>query len=276
MRSPGVIARPALLAALVGAAASPLADAAYTGLLIREEPSLSTAASQDLGHPTSVLRLVARFDAPGAAGQIGEPGLENNVVVVEADLSLAPPQTSLFQTPPPFGSDAPPSAALLALEPTLAFDSYVSIGVQTVEDGGDANTQFGPDWIDAGFRQTGVTGTYFASAPPLTGNALGAADEDGEVFLAQLTIEGLDLGDQGSLFERFAQAAPAPPPPDIPEDSLYTRSLLRTDLLTGDLRVFTHRQFGGFDVHDIRFIPSPGGFGVALLAAGVAAHRRRR
>jgi hypothetical protein len=251
------------------------AHAAYEGLRIREQPSLSADASAQTGRPTTVLRLYAQFDGPGTAGTLGDPGLANNVVVVESDLRLRGADRDLFQSP--FGSDSSPNLGLLGVDPTLQYDSYVSIGVSSLSGGqDDDNTEFAPDWQDAGFGRRSVQGTYFASAPPITGNALGAANAEGEVFLAQLTIENLDLSGADQPLSLYAPGTLSPPTPDIPQGSFYTASFLETDLLSGRLRVFTHKQFTGFDVHDIFFVPSPGATAPILAAALLAATRRRR
>lgn len=142
-----------------------------------------------------------------------------------------------------FGQATAPGSALVAAFPSLAFDTFVTIGVK-INDGSDATaTDF--DYLDIGNK---ISGGWFADPDSGQGDAInGTLKEDGNywVLVAQLTIDDKpDNGVAGSMIV-FWQEAPG----------------------KGEQQIF-----GSFDNQ----VPSPGALALLGLAGLVGAHRRRR
>ncbi len=114
-----------------------------------------------------------------------DAGDQVNAVYGEAGAALhIESSTSFYQNA--FGSQTPPSAALIAVFPSLAFDSFVSIGRLTDTDNG--MLEIGIDW--AAFEGSGGAidtdnGSWFA-----TPDNAQVHEVDGRVLIGQFTTDG--------------------------------------------------------------------------------------
>ncbi len=84
-----------------------------------------------------------------------------------------------------YGGNTPPSPALIAVFPSLAFDSFVSIGLLTDTD--DGMLEIGIDWgaFEAGGPIFTDNGSWFA-----TPDNAQVHEVDGRVLLGQFTVAG--------------------------------------------------------------------------------------
>lgn len=256
--TPRACRRSLLWLLLAGPFGSSAADGAFTHAELREVPALSQSASDDLLEPAKVYHLVAVFDGPGVAGPLGTPGIENNVVVVEADFGLRDADASFYQAPPPFAGDGPPDRSNSIFSPYITHDTYASLGVYNAADG-VTNTRFASDWIAAGFSPDWVEGSWFTALPPVAGGDLGAANQFGEVFLGQFTVLGLDAANRGI------------------DETPETITDIETDVFAGRIRIFTQQRDGGASVQVVNLIPAPSSIlaPAAFALAGVGRWRRR-
>ena len=114
-----------------------------------------------------------------------DAGDQVNAVYGEAGAALhIESSTSFYQNA--FGSQTPPSAALIAVFPSLAFDSFVSIGRLTDTD--DGMLEIGIDW-DAFEGSGGAIDTDNGSWFATPDNAQ-VYEVDGRVLIGQFTTDG--------------------------------------------------------------------------------------
>ncbi len=113
-----------------------------------------------------------------------DAGDQVNAVYGDAGAALhIESSTSFYQNF--FGGNTPPSAALIAVFPSLEFDSFVSIGLLTDTD--DHMLEIGIDWgaFEAGGSIFTDNGSWFAT--PDNGQV---HEIDGRVLIGQFTVVG--------------------------------------------------------------------------------------
>jgi hypothetical protein len=219
-----------------GLAAASTAHAGFVGWDMRVDVG-ATADAQALGGAlagATVYRMYAVFDSEG----------DKVLNVFNADFATTDGSTLYQDT---FGGNVAPNAAFVAVFPTLAFDSFVTINELT--NGGSTSIATDPDFA---FTTNGVVGGWFNSNPP---NNQGATVLNGSVWEAlvgQFTV----VGGTGALI-------------DGPTGNTDGRWFGQASITYNDATGAT-QQFAGQG-----FIPTPGA--VALFGlAGLTAGRRRR
>ncbi len=195
------------------------ASADYTGLLVEES---TDAAADALG--LAVVDVYATFD--NAADEILTA---TALGVTTTDLN------GFWQHP--LGSDLAPLDSLIALDSTLAYDSFVTVGA--------ASTSLIPgaftvDVDSLAFNNVGLLNGTWASLP---GNPDAFAGGDSRVLLARLTV---NQGEDVSGMISVSWANGGPPSIEIPESFAYST------------------------------VPAPGALALLGLAAGLGRGRRRR
>ncbi len=136
-----------------------------------------------------VVNVYIEFDRPGEDHMIAVAGTPN------APLNISVVGGTFYQHA--FGSDHAPSAALVAAFPSLAFDTFVSIGVKKVGAGGqpvDA-TLLTPTWPGFGPSTPTMTTDGWAITPPNPqGNPFDAVNSfpgNGHILIGQFsTLDG--------------------------------------------------------------------------------------
>ena len=155
----------------------------------------TTSKPNDFG--LLVVNVYAVFDSPGEDGMVAVAGTPNNplTIVVEG---------GVFYNSP-FGNDQAPCGCLFGVFPSLAFDTFVSIGKKT--SAGDT-TLISPGWPAAG-----ITGSVFTTdasgwvVTPLAaqGNPFDPANSfpgNGQILLAQFsTANGTEI--HGTFLLKF-------------------------------------------------------------------------
>ncbi len=105
-----------------------------------------------------------------------------------------------YQTPEPFGSDFRPKQGFIDIEPTLEWDTYVSVGKKTVVKNSESPVTgfpgFGFPDRDGDGRPDAISSGWGATDPTNQDIHATFNTDSGqfEVFLAQLSIIGLDAG----------------------------------------------------------------------------------
>ncbi len=172
--------------------ATTLGLAAGTAALIATNPAVATLTG---------IVVVAEPQAPDLVvcnvyAQFSEP--DDHLVAVSGTAS-SPLEVSVtggefYQHP--FGSDTAPFAHLLVLFPDLAWDTFVTIGIES-NPGGD-NTFMMPPW--PGFEPSTLTTTdsgWFITPS----DTQGAPDDDGRVLLGRFTYDGTAIN--GRMLVQF-------------------------------------------------------------------------
>jgi MYXO-CTERM domain-containing protein len=260
-------------AALVAGSAS----AAFIGIEVREDKVIdpgAAAIADPGGRGLRTFNLYAKFDAE-VVPDVQNPASENTVISVGQPDAVTNWRINMddgrnaganFYQNLTFGTNLPPNPALIPVFPDLALDSYVGLGNKTLPPAGqpadttsvDPDFAFGPSEVFGGWFNSGGS-NFQGGADASTFNA---AKGTYDVFIAQVTILGLDAGaDSGEGSPLNGNAA----------------TTWRSDVFKGQMTVFTQTPGGGATPHVITFakVPTPGTlalFGVAGLAAG----RRRR
>ena len=90
----------------------------------------------------------------------------------------------------PFGGHHAPFEPFIEIDPLLAFDSFITIGVR-VDDGTD-QTGHDPEFYENVFNTEGILAGGWFNAQP--GNGQGDPDENGRVLIAQLTLDNPEVG----------------------------------------------------------------------------------
>ena len=155
--------------------------AAGTAALIATNPAAATltgivVVAEPQGPDLVVCNVYARFSEP-----------DDHLVAVGGTAS-SPLEVSItgggfYQHP--FGSDNAPPANLLVAFPSLAWDTFVTIG--TGPNPGNDNTRMMPPWPGFGPSSLTMTDSGWFIAPS---DAQGAPDGDGRVLLGRFTYEG--------------------------------------------------------------------------------------
>ena len=162
---------------LLAALGSPLivagsASAGFTGIHVVAVPN---------PYGVNVMRVYAEFDNPGQdhlLSVVGVPGSPLRVRVTNGTFYNHP-----------FGSDQAPNENIIAAFPSLAYDTFVSIGRLTQPDA----TQLSKDW--PGFPDTCLVGTSLgwsvtaADPQSVTTDDRQGAPVDGVVFIGQFSSE---------------------------------------------------------------------------------------
>lgn len=201
--------------ALISAAAS----ADYTGLLVQE----STDAGADaLG--LAVVDIYATFDNAG-----DEILTSTAIGVTTTDIN------GFWQHP--MGTDLAPLDALIAIDNTLAYDSFVTVGAAST---GMIPGAFTVDVDSAAFNNIGLLNGTWASLP---GNPDAFAGGDSRVLLARLTVS---QGEAVSGMISVSWANGGPPSIELPESFAF------------------------------QTVPAPGALALLGLAVGCGRSRRRR
>ncbi len=107
--------------------------------------------------------------------------------------------SGFYQHPQGLSDTAPPQF-LVDLYPDLAYDSFVTIGLDVVPIGGADGTNPDPDWDSWQFNNNGQTsGGWYNGAPS---NGQGDPDANLQVLVAQLTIDkgSFIVGDVSVLY----------------------------------------------------------------------------
>lgn len=171
-------------------AASP-AFALFQGLSIREDKSFSPAAQALYPVGGRTFNIYATFDGDSTDDirntvlSVGQP---DDVTGWGVD-TVKNPGGAFFQTGAPFSGDTAPSSGFFGFEPTLEFDTFVTIGLKDNLNGdatvGDPDFSMGPAAILGGWANN--------NPPSLQGDPLNV---DGEflTLLAQITIVDLQPG----------------------------------------------------------------------------------
>ena len=176
------------------------AGADFTGLKVLSKPN-------EFG--LFVCNVYAEFDNPADTilGVSGTP---------DAPISITVTGGTFYQHA--FGTDRAPHHHLLAAFPSLAFDTFVTVGVKT-NDGTD-QTFFGPGWPGFGTDTLFVDNNYWWVQP---GAPQGVPDASGQILIGQFsTLDGTAIGGtfqvswfdaQGTSFDtvvEFYHPLPAP------------------------------------------------------------------
>ena len=135
-----------------------------------------------------VCRVYVQFDDPG----------DRLLNVAFSDISTNAP-SGFYQHPEAINDAAPPQF-LVDLYPDLAYDSFVTIGLDVIPIGGSDGTSPDPDWDTWEFNNNGQTfGGWFNSAPS---NGQGTPDANLQVLIAQFTIDAgsFVVGDLSVLY----------------------------------------------------------------------------
>ncbi len=242
------------------------ASAVFLGVQIREDKAQPTAEDLTLIDPTGqgvrVFNLYARFNGPGTDPFDPSGNSVNTILSVLQDgpglgwgLSKTNPATSMprhqgahyFQFPPPFGEDTAPNSGVFGIVPTLVFDTFVDLGLKDSMNGDTTFTDPKFRFVDRfGDGDDFIEGTWANINPPnLQGAAVEVSPGVFEVFLAQLTVVGLDPG---------AQVYTQNPPPTATSDIVG-------EIFEGQFTITTQNpepEFGVTD-HVITFTPDTGG-----------------
>lgn len=236
------------------------ASAAFLGLEIREDKDLSFPG---LPAGARVFNFYAKFDGPG--GPQGTPGFVNRVLNVGQANSTAgfgpTGGATFFQTGAPTGGDTAPNSGLFGVDPSLRYDTYVSIGRKT-SDAMSPGTGPYTSAVDAVFAFTPdfVRGGWFNSNPMNGQGEAVAVGPDFLTFLGQFTV----LGFNGSG----------------PAGTILTPTRTFSNVFNGTLTVFRQGDIGGGEPPAVGFtvllIPAPAGAPLLGVGALVVLPRRRR
>ena len=154
------------------------ATATLTGIVVAAEPQ-----EPDL----VVCRVYARFNKP-----------DDHLVAVwgtaASPLEVSVTGGGFYQHP--FGSDTAPHEVLLATFPSLAWDTFVTIGLGA--NSGDDNTLLMPPWPGFGPSTLATSDSGWFITPS---DAQGAPDADGHVLLGQFTYDGTAI--EGRMLVQF-------------------------------------------------------------------------
>ncbi len=269
-----------IIPALAACALSAPALAVFTGIDLREDkgqiPPVELAQIDPLGLGVRVINLYATFDGPG-----DPDSMTNNRVISVANTDSPPRSWGINKTSArhgeayfyqdSFGTDRAPAAALVPLFPTVAWDTFVGFSDKTLSAGKDDLMFVDPDFgfVDRdgdGLEDAIVPGWYHLITPPSPRAEAVFNPETGtyDVFLAQLTIIGLDGGaDLGQpLF-----GGP------LLEGRTYHWA---SEVLSGPLTVFTQLPGGGVRAFYFEFaVPAPA-TSLTILPLFLTLSRRKR
>jgi len=147
------------------------ATATLTGIVVETE-------THDPGLVTC--RVFAEFSEPGGDRLVAVFG------TVGSPLQIDVAGGTFYQHA--FGSDLPPHDHLLAIFPSLAWDTFVTIGME-INNGGEA-TLLMPPWPGFGSSTLTTTDSAWVITPV---DAQGAPDTGGRVLLGQFTSDGTGI-----------------------------------------------------------------------------------
>lgn len=159
------------------------ASAELTAIVVEEVPN-EFASTCDVyaqfDNPNDAVVMVGQLPftvggTPALNISIGQPDPENNDEIITG---------TFYQHP--LGGDSPPDFALVAAFPSLEFDTYVTIGAPTVENGGDT-VLFEPAW--AGFGASTLAGTNVAWMRVPEDTAVAGADPQNRVLLGRFSTQ---------------------------------------------------------------------------------------
>ena len=154
------------------------AAATLTGIVVAAEPQ-----EPDL----VACRVYARFSKP-----------DDHLVAVwgtaASPLEVSVIDGGFYQHP--LGSDTAPNEVLVATFPSLAWDTFVTIGLGS--NSGDDNTLLLPPWPGFGPSTLTTTNSGWFTTPS---DAQGAPDGDGRVLLGQFTYDGTAI--EGRMLVQF-------------------------------------------------------------------------
>ena len=212
------------------------ADAGFVGITTTAKPN---------SFNLYVVNVYAEFDNAGNDAMQSVAGTPNN------PLSISVVGGS-FWNQVPFGGDTAPSAALVGLFPSLAFDTFVTIGVKMVGVGGqpfDGTTLVGNLPLPVAGTSFGTTNGSWAILGPLPqGNPFDPINSfpgDGRVLIGQFSME-------------------------IPADTPYGfMGEFKMGLVSDGVVVAANGTFSSV-------VPTPGALGLIGLAGLLSTRRRRR
>jgi hypothetical protein len=152
------------------------AFADYFGLEVVERtdlPICQDPSEPEIPYKLDVCEIHVVFDDPG----------DRLISTALCDVSTTDPN-GFFQHSMNY-RDTAPACALIALEPTVECDSFITLGVDCFDliDGSTPD----PDFDSAGFNSSGeVSGGWYNSAPP---NGQGVPDANGRVMIARFSYK---------------------------------------------------------------------------------------
>ncbi len=270
-------------AALAACALGAPALAVFTGIDLREDkgqiPPVELAQIDPLGQGVRVINLYATFDGPGSWTP-EFPRSENTIITVlstedrqpgvrwEIDKTDGKHADAGFYDDP-LGGIRAPQEALVDLFPSVAWDSYVSVGLKTIPTGVSDVTNPLPSFEfsdqDGDGLNDGIDGAWSISNPEVEQHVAIFNPDSGqnEVFLTQLTIIGLDPGAElGAL---------------RPGVNGMGRHEWETSIFSGDLEFHTQLPLGGFERFYVDFVPIPApATSLTILPLFLTISRRRR
>ncbi len=194
---------------------SPAALGRFLNIDFREDKTLSAAASALLPAGARTFNLYAIFD-----GGV-EDDIRNTVLATGNDFTFfeinkffgVHTDAEFFNTEAPFGGDRAPNSGFFEFDPTLEFDTFVTIGVKdsAIEDTTVLDPSFGMVDGNGDGHIDRITGGWANGNPPNLQGApvFNAETGEWETVLAQLTIVGLDanadLGQRGAFGSPLSQ-----------------------------------------------------------------------
>ena len=211
------------------------ADAGFVGITTTAKPNPFNLY---------VVNVYAEFDNPGndfMESVAGTPGAPLSISVVGGS----------FWNHPIFGGDTAPSAALVGAFPSLAFDSFLTIGVKMTGPGGqpfDGTTLVGNLPVPLAGTSFGTTNGSWAILGPLAqGNPFDPINSfpgNGQLLIGQFSAVATTalIGIQGTFLLQY----------------------MSDGAVTGTFETFEH------------FIPTPGALGLLGLAGLLSTRRRHR